>query len=197
MWSASFGEKYIKGVMYIKEKIILLCGKSGSGKSTIAQLLEDKYNMNVLQSYTTRPKRSSDETGHTFITDEDFDCLCNICAYGEFGGYRYCATQDQVDNADVYVIDAQGIEYFKKTYRGIKKPVIVYVRISPFRRLFRLLKRDGIKKGMKRWWQDIPHFLGIQSIAQYQVNNNIGSDRPAEAIMSILYGGNKVSNTKK
>lgn len=177
-------------------KIILLCGKSGSGKTTIADQLE-KQGLTILQSYTTRPKRSPLEAGHTFVTPDEFAQLKEICAFGKFGGYEYGATREQVNQSDVYVIDAQGIEYFKKTYRGIKKPVVVYVHISPLRRLFRLLKRDGIKKGLKRWWQDIPHFFGIQSIAQYQVNNNVSSDRPAEAIMSILYGGNKVSNTKK
>lgn len=177
-------------------KIILLCGKSGSGKTTITDQLE-QHGLSVLQSYTTRPKRSPDETGHTFVTSDEFAQLKDICAFGKFGGYEYGATREQVNQSDVYVIDAQGIEYFQKTYRGIKKPVVVYVRISPFRRLFRLLKRDGIKKGMKRWWQDIPHFFGIQSIAQYQVNNNVDSDRPAESIMSILYGGNNTSNTKK
>ena len=177
-------------------KIILLCGKSGSGKTTIADQLE-QHGLSVLQSYTTRPKRSPDETGHTFVTSDEFAQLKDICAFGKFGGYEYGTTREQVNQSDVYVIDAQGIEYFQKNYRGIKQPVVVYVRISPFRRLFRLLKRDGIKKGMKRWWHDIPHFFGIKSIAQYQVNNNVDSDRPAESIMSILYGGNKTSNTKK
>ena len=177
-------------------KIILLCGKSGSGKTTIADQLE-QHGLSVLQSYTTRPKRSPDETGHTFVTSDEFAQLKDICAFGKFGGYEYGATREQVNQSDVYIIDAPGIAYFPKTYRGIKQPVVVHVRISPFRRLFRLLKRDGIKKGMKRWWKDIPHFIGIQSIAQYQVNNNVDSDRPAESIMSILYGGNKTSNTKK
>ena len=142
-------------------------------------------------------KRRKNETGHTFISSSEFSQLKDICAYGSFGGYEYGATREQVNQSDVYVIDAQGIEYFKKTYRGIKKPVVIYVKISPIRRLFRLLKRDGFKKGMKRWIQDIPHFFGIQSVVQYQVNNNIDSDRPVEAILNVLYGGNKVLNTKK
>lgn len=178
--------------MHIKEKIILLCGKSGSGKTTIAQLLEDKYNMNVLQSYTTRPKRSPDETGHTFITDEDFDCLCNICAYGEFGGYRYCATQDQVDNADVYVIDGQGIEYFKKTYRGIKKPIVIYVSVPCVARFKRLIKRDGIIKGLKRWFADIPHFHAIKKLTNYSIKNSFGKSENCAYDLSMLINGGKI-----
>jgi hypothetical protein len=47
-----------------KKPLILLCGKSGSGKTTVADLLQSKYGLKQLESYTTRPQRKADERGH-------------------------------------------------------------------------------------------------------------------------------------
>ena len=41
--------------------LILLVGKSGSGKTTIAEYLEKHYGMKMLRSYTTRPMRKPNE----------------------------------------------------------------------------------------------------------------------------------------
>ena len=138
----------------------------------------------ILQSYTTRPKRTPNETGHTFVSDEEFNNLENICAYGEFGGYKYCATKEQVDNSDIYVIDAQGIEYFKKYYHGKRKPIVVYISISPIKRFIRLIKRDGIKKGLKRWFQDIPHFKGVKKVVDCEIE--IKGKWNADAVYKII-----------
>lgn len=138
----------------------------------------------ILQSYTTRPKRTPNETGHTFVSDDEFNNLENICAYGEFGGYKYCATKEQVDNSDIYVIDAQGVEYFKKYYRGKRNPIVVYISISPIKRFIRLIKRDGIKKGLKRWFQDIPHFKGVKKVVDCKIK--IKDKRYVDAIYKII-----------
>ena len=62
----------------------LIVGQSGSGKTTIVNTLEEKYGLKSIQSYTTRPKRSENETGHTFISDEEYDKLENIVACTDY-----------------------------------------------------------------------------------------------------------------
>ena len=54
---------------------VLLVGASGSGKSTVANHLHNEYGYDVLQSYTTRPKRTADETGHVFATEEEYEAI--------------------------------------------------------------------------------------------------------------------------
>lgn len=106
--------------------IVLIVGKSGSGKTTIAESCSS-YGLTSIQSYTTRKPRTPDETGHTFVTKEEFDALPDKVAYVEYNGNHYCATSQQVEENDIYVIDPKGIEYFKEHYNGSKKVVTVYI----------------------------------------------------------------------
>lgn len=108
--------------------IYLIVGCSGSGKTTIANALEEKYKLKSIQSYTTRPKRSDSETGHIFISDEEYDKLENIVACTEFCNYRYCATAEQINESDLYVIDPAGIESLKAFYKGDKRFKVIYIK---------------------------------------------------------------------
>mgnify|MGYP002515686241 FL=1 len=135
-----FSNTAFKEKIKIMTQIILLVGESGSGKTTIADLLEEMYGYKVLKSYTTRPPRLND-TSHVFITDKEFDKLKDIVAYTEYNGYRYCATADQVDNSDIYVIDPDGIEKLKNIYHGKKELVDVYLRVPEEIRASRMKKR--------------------------------------------------------
>lgn len=112
--------------------IYLIVGKSGSGKTSIVEALEKEYGFKSVQSYTTRPKRSENETGHIFVTESEMPPKEKMVAYTKFNGYHYWATSEQVDNADLYVIDPAGIEFFKKNYKGNKKVKVVEIYASPY-----------------------------------------------------------------
>ena len=94
----------------MNKPLFLLVGPSASGKTTIAEKLESTMSLKSIQSYTTRLPRYDGETGHTFISDNDFDNLKDIMAYTEYNGHRYCTTKEQIDNADIYVVDVPGVE---------------------------------------------------------------------------------------
>ena len=46
--------------------LIVLCGYSGSGKTTIANVLQEKYGYHRIITYTTRPKREQEVNGKDY-----------------------------------------------------------------------------------------------------------------------------------
>lgn len=130
----------------MSETIALFVGPSGSGKTTVADVMCSKYQMKQIYSYTTRPPRSADEIGHVFVSDEEFDELEDYVAYTEFNGHRYCATTEQVEDCDIYVVDVDGIQYFKAAYNGDKIPVVFYFDVPQTVLQQRMMQRgdDGL-----------------------------------------------------
>ena len=125
--------------------IFLIVGCSGSGKTTITEQLEQKYGLKSIQSYTTRKPRYDGESGHTFVSDEEFDKLTDMVAYTEFAGNRYCATAEQVENNDLYIIDPKGVDFFMKAYKGSKTPKIIFISSNLTTRYERMVGRAETK----------------------------------------------------
>ena len=125
--------------------IFLIVGCSGSGKTTITEQLEQKYGLKSIQSYTTRKPRYEGETGHIFISDEEFDKITDMVAYTEFAGNRYCATAEQVENNDLYIIDPKGVDFFMKAYKGSKTPKIIFISSNLTTRYERMVERAETK----------------------------------------------------
>ena len=121
--------------------LFLLVGKSASGKSTLANLLEVRLGLRQLQSYTTRAPRFEGESGHTFISNAEFDALTDVVAYTEYNGNRYCTTKEQLDNSDIYVIDVDGVDYLFRKYNTDRKIIVVYFDTSILTRIKRMRHR--------------------------------------------------------
>lgn len=112
------------------KNIYLIIGRSGSGKTTLTEMLAKEHGLKTVWSYTTRPARYEGEEGHIFVSEDEFDCLGEMCAYTEYGGYRYGVTSEIIDNSDLYVIDPPGVLYLKDRYKGSKGLITVFLDIS-------------------------------------------------------------------
>lgn len=121
--------------------LYLFIGRSASGKTTIADILEQKYGLVQTSSYTTRPPRYEGEIGHVFISDAEFDKLENIVAYTEYNGYRYAATAEQIDNISIYVVDIPGVETLLERYHNDRPIMVFYFDASVRTRIERMLNR--------------------------------------------------------
>lgn len=101
------------------KKIILFCivGETGSGKDSIAKKVAGDGG--VLVSYTTRPKRESDINGvhHWFVSDEEMDRIEKeekMIAWTKTGDVRYCATLEKLNGARIYIVNPDGIRWFRQ-----------------------------------------------------------------------------------
>ncbi|MGN5457057.1 MAG: AAA family ATPase [Candidatus Kurthia intestinigallinarum] len=127
----------------MNKPLYLFVGKSGSGKSTIAKILEDRNNLKQLRSYTTRHRRNSTDIDHIFITEDEFYQLQDVVAYTFYNGNYYGATAQQVDDADIYVIDVYGVKELLEKYHGKHHYIfIVYFDTTVHTRIRRMLDRD-------------------------------------------------------
>lgn len=168
--------------------IYLIVAPSGAGKTTITQLLETKYGLKSIQSYTTRPPRFDGETGHVFVSDEEFDKLTDIIAFTTFANYRYCATTEQVESNDLYVIDSKGVEFFKQHYRGSKQVKIIYIDSDMTTRYERMKQRaenrgctylEAVDCSLKRIVNDVYEFydyIHCNVQVDYVIENGYDTD---------------------
>lgn len=104
-----------------KPKILCIVGKSGSGKTTIADYIEKVYDIPMIQSYTDRPPRYEGENGHIFLDASEFDLIheVDMIAYTKFGNNRYCCIHDDVKPINTYVIDEKGLDYLQNNFSDI------------------------------------------------------------------------------
>ena len=109
----------------MSKPLICILGRSGSGKNYIEKKLVHKGYTSV-KSFATRPVRTNDDNDintHTFISpDRVSEYKNDIVADTYFNGAYYFATATQLNNADVYILDAKGLKQLYKNY--INKDII-------------------------------------------------------------------------
>lgn len=148
--------------------MILLCGKSGTGKDYLVKT----FNLKPVVSHTTRKPRENETNGISkWFHDSYSSNKKNQIAYTYFNFHHYWATTDDLYLKDVYIIDANGIAFMKNKYgkKFDKNFTIVYLSCAWYKRLYRLIKRDGLKQGLKRFINDITAFKDIKKFSYTEV----------------------------
>lgn len=184
--------------------LFLFVGPSGCGKTTVVETLEANYGHKSIQSYTTRAPRYDGETGHTFISDEEFALLDNIVAYTEYNGKKYCTTQEQLDNANLYVVDVPGVETLLNNYTTTRPIRIFYFDSTVTTRIDRMIDRDDSDTaivGRLRhdeafdWHKHLQtlvwHYENIvgTDIKLHLINANESKENVLESVLSYIHGG--------
>ena len=122
--------------------LFLFIGKSSSGKTTVANQMEEEYRMKQVYSYTTRPPRYDGEIGHIFVTNEEFDALGELAAYTVYNGYRYGTTFQQLDECSIYVIDVAGTKTLLEKCKNYNRPIcVIYFDTTVYNRIQRMISR--------------------------------------------------------
>lgn len=135
----------------MKQLLITVAGRNGSGKSLIAKKVAEALGLNVVKSYATRKPRPEElqkgleNCDHIFVSDEEYDKLENITAETEINGARYCTTQEILNNSDIYVIDPKGIKDLKERCGSRYKILQFYIYADADKRAARFVARGESK----------------------------------------------------
>lgn len=189
--------------------LYLFVGKSASGKSTIANILEAQYSHKQVWSYTTRPKRCDDEKYHVFVGDEEFDQLGELAAYTEYNGFRYGTTWEQLERCTIYVIDPIGIEELLKNMGERNRPIcIIYFDAAVSTRIMRMIGRDAsdhevisrllVDDTTEDWYRKLDklewHYKNIEhkEIQLHRINANEDIENVLEQVLYYINENNEV-----
>ncbi len=133
-------------------KVLCIMGKSGSGKSTIANrlmgLVPEKYAL--VKSFTTRKVRENDPEDaktHIFVSEEDYqkDKDKVVALYESPLGYKSYVTKDlfDVDKVNIFVIDPRAYSELVVDHSDELDVVGVYIAVSEDERMRRLQQRGS------------------------------------------------------
>jgi guanylate kinase len=140
----------------LKPQILCIAGMSGTGKTLSANYLNTQYGIPVIESYTDRPKRTENETGHTFISKEEYDSfrLEDMIAHTKFGNHRYCCLKKDIKDYNLYVIDEDGIRYLKDNFNNDYDITTLWIDSPINQRFHRLDEEYGLFIAEQRMQRD-------------------------------------------
>lgn len=171
----------------MSKPLITLIGKSGSGKNYIANKLERKGFTSV-KSYTTRPMRHDDPNDintHTFISpDRVSEYKDDIVADTYFNGAYYFATRQQLNEADIYILDKAGLVQLYRNYHD-RDILAFYIDCDSSICAERMSKRgDSDEAIMSRLQHDVEAFKGVKELCDFVMKNE--SQEQANRIVDYI-----------
>lgn len=165
-----------------------MVGPSGTGKTTIQKELETRYGLKAVESYTSRKPRYEGEEGHIFVSREEILGFPDKVAFTDYNGNLYCATQSQVDECDIYVIDVDGVKEFRRLYHGKKTPIVFGLTLSETTCYNRMIERgDTWEAAAERIMNDRKAFAELRDIADVTMTTAaVSPETVADNIMNYI-----------
>lgn len=167
--------------------MIVLMGKSSSGKDRILNELIKKHGYKKVVRYTTRPRRKGEKDGDTYnyISINEFDekiktnFFCEWKDYFTTSGLWYYGTAlEDVENADDKTVIILPPDRYKEVKENIKKDFICIYIYANNETLKKRLEKRGDDKGEaeRRLKHDNEDFKGAEYLADKIVYNNDGTN---------------------
>ena len=114
-----------------------------------------------------------------------------------FDEYNNCATAEQIENNDLYIIDPKGVDFFMESYKGSKTPKVIFISSDMTTRYERMKSRaeengseymDAVKSSLERITNDVVEFYDYihgQTQIDYTCKNN--ADDKLEDVVDRIY----------
>ena len=176
--------------------IIVLVGKTASGKTTIANELCKNHGYKRIITYTTRPMRENEvqDVDYHFISDEQFNKMVENNEFTEYkryntahGVWSYGSVitfeQELSDDCYVIILTPQGLRDLSKK---MSRYIAFYLNVNLKSQLERLKKRgDEEQQIIKRLINDAKDFENVFDIVDYNFYTNDTFSSP-QGIASMI-----------
>ena len=163
--------------------IIVLVGKTASGKTTVANELCKNHHYKRIITYTTRPMRENEvqDVDYHFISDEQFNKMVENNEFTEYKRYNTAhgvwsygsvvtSEQELSDDCYVIVLTPQGLRDLSKR---MSRYIAFYLNVNLKSQLERLKKRgDEEQQKIKRLQNDAKDFENVVDIVDYNFYTN-------------------------
>lgn len=170
--------------------MLVIIGKTASGKTTLREKMVKEYGFNPIITYTTRPMRKGEEEGKTYhyITDEEFNEKIKEGFFAEYkeyntkkGIWKYGSAKEDLINSDkssIIILTPGGVEDIRKNLPEPEidmKIIYIYSNLSTIkRRLF--YRKDNKDEIERRINSDNIDFKNADILADKIVYNNDEND---------------------
>ena len=185
-----------------EKKMLIIIGKSGSGKTSVVDELVNNYGYTKEVTDTTRPKRPGEVEGvdYNFLSQEKFDENKEAGLYAEdvvynasFGQVSYGSRKDSYVNTEksVIILNPYGLKQVIQSL-GRENVQAIYLRLEDELILSRLAKRgDNPVEVSRRLETDRFDFSDIEKDCQVviDVKEEDSIEFIAKNIMKQLKGG--------
>lgn len=175
------------------EVLILLTGKSASGKDAIQKYLCENYKYNRVVPYTTRPPRANESQGdpYYFIDKETFYRLqdgAESLLMSEFRGWYYGYNWKDIDNTKNPVMVVDNVQLDEILRHCIQTPIIIYLDRNKKDRYINQLERGtDITEVYRRAIHDDAAYQTVLRIPYiYRIDNNGTVEETVEEILMIV-----------
>ena len=174
-------------------KLIVITGKTASGKDTVVSKLLSKYpDLKKIVTTTTRTPRKGEvnEVDYNFITEAEFrQKISNgeLIEYVEYGGNLYGTEKNQLNSKEnlIWKIDPS---MAGKTKELFSNSIVIYITADNQTILERLQKRGLSDEEIQKRMQDDQKFWDLyQNKYDYVVENVAGKlDQTVDEIVKII-----------
>lgn len=167
--------------------MLILAGKTCSGKSTIQNILIKEHGFKKIITYTTRPKRPKEKDGESywFITKEEFKekidegFFAEWKVYGSDSEWWYYGTSvkdlENSDDKTVIVLSPYGVKDVLECVEGNSAVAYIYANNKTIKQ--RLIKRgDNESEAKRRIKADNEDFKGFELVSDRIFYNNYDSN---------------------
>lgn len=186
--------------------ILVICGKTASGKNLVRDILVEKYNYNPIITYTSRPPRKGEKqdiTYHFISTDEFIEKINN----GFFAEWKDYVTNDGIwyygtaledcvnatDN-DVIILTPDGVRDLKKN--GVNAIAIyLYSNLNTIKHRLKF-RGDDLKEVERRISSDIKDFKDAEMLADRIIYNNL-NDNIDNVVENVLCWYEKILRSRQ